>query len=155
MPSSPHGRQTSTTAITRKSTTSVSLENDTSTPKTSTNPSQIHTALTSETSSAATYAPGIEPMPPTTTTTKAAPMVWRSISSVAGSRGSCSAPPRPANMAPSANTAVNSHAWFTPSALTMARSWVAARTSVPKRVRVSSSQTRPSTTGPTTIRNMS
>ena len=35
------------------------------------------------------------------------------------------------------NTAVNSIAWLTPSAPTMARSWVAARTSRPNRVRVS------------------
>jgi len=82
-------------------------------------------------------------------------MVFRSISSVAGSRGNCSAPPRPASNAPSANTAVKSQAWLTPSALTISRSCVAARTSVPKRVRVSSSHTRPSTTGPMTIRNRS
>ena len=42
--------------------------------------------------------------------------------------------------APSANTAVNSMAWLTPSAPTISRSCVAARTSRPKRVRVSSSQ---------------
>ena len=83
----------------------------------------------------------MEPMPPTTTTTKAAPMVLRSIARLAGSRGNCSAPPRPASIAPSANTAVNSQAWLTPSALTMSRSCVAARTSVPQRVRVSSSHT--------------
>ena len=59
---------------------------------------------------------------------------------MAGSRGSCSAPPRPASKAPSANTAVNSQAWLTPSAPTISRSCVAARTSVPQRVRVSSSQ---------------
>src|SRR3989344_4146560 len=127
LPMRPQGRQTSTTAITRNSTTSVSLENDTLKPN----------------------------MPPTTTTTNAAPMVLRSISSVAGSRGNCNAPPRPASSAPRANTAVNSQAWFTPRALTISRSCVAARTSVPQRVRVSSSHNRPSTTGPTTIRNRS
>ena len=82
-------------------------------------------------------------------------MVCRSISSVAGSRGSCSAPPSPASIAPSANTAVNNQAWLTPRALTISRSCVAARTSVPNRVRVSSSQTAPSTSGPTTMRNRS
>src|SRR6218665_130302 len=76
----------------------------------------MHNTFTSAISSAAGWAPGIEPMPPTTTTTKAAPMVFRSRSSVAGSRGSCSAPPRPASNAPSANTAVNSRAWRTPRA---------------------------------------
>ena len=42
-----------------------------------------------------------------------------------------------------------------PSALTISRSCVAARTSVPQRVLVSSSHSRPSTSGPTTIRNRS
>ena len=82
-------------------------------------------------------------------------MVLRSISSVAGSRGNCKAPPSPASSAPNANTSVKSQAWFTPSALTISRSCVAARTSVPQRVRVSRSQSRPSTTGPTTIKNRS
>ncbi len=115
----------------------------------------MHRALISAMSSAAMKAPGMEPMPPTTTTTKAAPMVCRSISRLAGSRGSCNAPPRPASIAPSANTEVNSQAWLTPRAATMSRSCVAARTSVPQRVRVSSSHSRPSTAGPTTIRNRS
>ena len=97
----------------------------------------------------------MEPMPPTTTTTKAAPMMFKSISRLAGSRGSCKAPPRPARKAPSANTAVNSQAWLTPSALTMSRSCVAARTSVPQRVLVSSSHSKHSTTGPATIKNKS
>ena len=34
-----------------------------------------------------------------------------------------------------ANTLVNSHFWLTPSAATMSRSWVAARTRTPQRVR--------------------
>ncbi|CPK66828.1 Uncharacterised protein [Bordetella pertussis] len=38
-----------------------------------------------------------------------------------------------------------------PSAPSISRSCVAARTRVPQRVRVSSSQSSPSTTGPTTI----
>ena len=124
-------------------------------PNTLTRPSQMQMALISEISNAATKAPGMEPMPPTTTTTKAEPMMCRSISRLAGSRGNCSAPPRPASMAPIANTAVNSQAWLTPRAPTISRSCVAARTSVPQRVRVSSVQSRPSTMGPTTIRNRS
>ena len=115
----------------------------------------MHSALISDTSSAATKAPGIEPMPPTTTTTKAEPMMLRSISRLAGSRGSCSAPPRPASSAPKPNTAVNSQAWLTPRAPTISRSCVAARTSVPQRVRVNSSHSRPSTSGPMTTRNRS
>ena len=105
--------------------------------------------------SAATYAPGMEPIPPTTTTTKAAPIMFRSISRLAGSRGSCNAPPKPASTAPSVNTAVKSQAWLTPSALTISRSCVAARTKVPHRVFVSSSHSKPSTTGPTAIRKRS
>ena len=44
----------STTAMTMNSTTSVSLENETSMPKTSTTPSHTHTAFTCAISSAAT-----------------------------------------------------------------------------------------------------
>ena len=53
------------------------------------------------------------PMPPTTTTTNASAMTRRGRAEIgAGSRGICSAPPRPASNAPSANTAVKSPAWF-------------------------------------------
>ena len=141
--------------MTRNSTTSVSLENDTVTPSTSCTPSQMHTALICAISSAAMKAPGMLPMPPTTTTTKAAPMVAMSISRLAGSRGSCSAPARPASSVPRANTAVNSQAWFTPSAPTISRSCVAARTRMPKRVRVSSRVRPSSTSGPTAISSRS
>jgi hypothetical protein len=131
------------------------LENDTSTPPISCTPSQMQMALSSATSSAAMKAPGMLPMPPTTTTTKAAPMVSMSISRLAGSRGSCSAPPRPASNVPRANTAVNSQAWFTPRAPTISRSCVAARTRMPKRV-LASSRVRPSSTsGPTAISSRS
>ena len=90
-------------------------------------------------------------MPPTTTTTKASPIATRSRPRLAGSRGSCRAPPSPARNAPSANTAVNSSDWFTPSAPTISRSWVAARIRMPKRVRVSIHHSSPSTSGPMTI----
>ena len=154
-PIRPQGRQTSTTAITRNSATSVSLEKLKSMPNHCTVPMPTHIALISAINSAATNAPGIEPMPPTTTTTNASPMLSRSRLSEAGSRGNCSAPPRPASSAPSANTLVNSRAWLTPSAATISRSCVAARTSVPQRVRVSSSHKAPSTSGPTTISSRS
>ena len=94
-------------------------------------------------------------MPPTTTTTKAAPMMFKSISKLAGSRGNCKAPPKPAKVAPKANTAVNNQAWLTPKALTISRSWVAARTKVPKRVRVSNNHNSAKTIGPATIKNKS
>ncbi len=42
----------------------------------------------------------IEPVPPTTTTTKASPITLKSISRLAGSRATCSAPPRPARNDP-------------------------------------------------------
>ena len=97
----------------------------------------MHSAFTSAMITAARYAPLIEPMPPTTTTTNASPSTLRSIARSAGSRAICSAPPRPARKEPSAKTAVNSSAWLTPSAPTISRSCVAARTSRPKRVRAS------------------
>ena len=53
----------------------------------------------------------------------------------------------PARSAPSAKTPVNSHFWLTPSAATMSRSCVAARTSTPQRVRWNSSHRSPSTSG--------
>ena len=155
LPIRPQGRHTSTTAITTNSTTRVSLENDKATPPTSTRPIQMHSAFSSAISNAATKTPGSEPMPPTTTTTKAAPMVCMSSSRLAGSRGSCSAPPSPASKAPRANTLVNSQAWFTPRAPTISRSCVAARTSVPQRVRCSSHHRAASTTGPMAINSRS
>ena len=48
--------------------------------------------------------------------------------------GICSAPPSPARNAPRNSVPVNSSAWLTPSAPTISRSCVAARTSTPKRV---------------------
>ena len=84
---------------------------------------------------AARSAPGTEPIPPITTTTKASVMIVVSITIVSACRGTCSAPPSPARAAPSANTAVKSRAWSIPSAATMSRSCVAARMSTPQRVR--------------------
>src|SRR2546425_12100238 len=90
-------------------------------------------AFTSPISRAARKAPGIEPSPPTTTTTNASDITARSIPRLAGSRGIALAPPKPASRAPNANTAVNRRRSFTPSAAAISRSWVAARTSVPQR----------------------
>ena len=115
----------------------------------------MQNALTMAISTAATKAPGIEPMPPTTTTTKASPISARSRLRLAGSCGICSAPPSAARKVPRANTEVKSQRWLTPSAPTISRSCVAARTSRPQRVRVSSSQSAPSTSGPTKIENTS
>ena len=124
-------------------------------PNALTLPMPMHMALSTPMITAARKAPGMLPMPPTTTTTNTSASIVRSMVSTAGSRGIWIAPPRPARNEPSANTLVNSHAWFTPSAPAISRSSVAARTSVPQRVRVSSSQSRPSTIGPSTIRNRS
>ena len=110
LPSNPQGRSTNTTAITKNSTTKVNFEKEIAVPKILTTPNQMQIAFNSAINSAATKAPGIDPIPPTTTTTKAAPMVLRSISRLAGSRGSCNAPPKPASKAPKANTLVKSHA---------------------------------------------
>jgi hypothetical protein len=116
-------------------------------------PMQI--AFTSAMMTAARYAPVIDPMPPTTTTTKASPIATKSVARLAGSRATCSAPPRPASAAPSAKTLVNSTAWLTPRAPTISRSCVAARTSRPKRVRASAKCSTSRTNGPITIRNRS
>ncbi|MNT17813.1 hypothetical protein D3C72_1529890 [compost metagenome] len=102
-------------------------------------------------SRAARKAPGIDPRPPTTTTTNALAMISRSSPSVAGTRGAASAPPSPARKAPRVKAEVNSQAWFTPSAASIVRFSAAARSSLPQRVRISSSQSRPRTTGPAAI----
>ena len=92
-------------------------------------------ALSSETMIAARNVPGTLPRPPMTTTTSASVITCRSIVWFAASRGNSSAPPSAARKTPSANTLVNSHFWLTPSAATISRSCVAARTSTPQLVR--------------------
>ena len=141
--------------MTRKSTTRVNFEKETSTPKILTKPIQTQIAFTSEMIKAAINAPGIDPMPPTTTTTNAEPIVWISRSRLADSLGSCRAPPSPANIAPIVNTEVNKIAWLTPKAATISRSWVAALIKVPQRVFFNKSQSNPNITGPITIRKRS
>ena len=69
-----------------------------STPRASTTPMRT----------AASSAPGSEPMPPMTTTTNASVMMVVSITLVSAWRGTCNAPPRPASAEPSTNTEVNS-----------------------------------------------
>ncbi len=59
-------------------------------------------------SSEASSAPQTEPMPPITTTTNASTMIEVSITVVSASRGTWSAPPRPARKEPSTNTDVKS-----------------------------------------------
>ena len=124
-------------------------------PNTSRVPAAMQNAFTIAITIAATNAPPIEPMPPTTTTTNTSPISARSRLRLAGSCGICNAPPSAARKVPSANTEVNSQRWLTPSAPTISRSCVAARTSNPQRVFVSSSQSAPSTTGPMKIENTS
>ena len=84
LPSRPQGRTTSTSAISRNTSTSVIL-GKTRMPK----------ACSSPIISAARKAPGTEPMPPTTVTTKASAITEMSICGLAASLGVCSAPPRP------------------------------------------------------------
>ena len=86
-------------------------------------------------STAASSAPGTEPMPPITTTTNASVMIAASMTLVTACRGTCRAPARPARAEPSAKTPVKSRAWSTPSSATISRSSVAARISTPQRVR--------------------
>ena len=92
-------------------------------------------------------APVMLPMPPITTTTKAAAIVLVSISRLAPPFGSWMAPARPARKEPRKKTELNSQAWLTPSAPTISRSAVAARTRMPQRVRRRTSQSRSSTSG--------
>ncbi|CUJ48458.1 Uncharacterised protein [Achromobacter sp. 2789STDY5608628] len=141
--------------MTANSASSVSLDRLNSQGPICTWPRKTKTALTQQISTAARKAPGIEPRPPTTTTTKALAMISRSSPSVAGTRGAASAPPSPARNAPSVKAEVNSQAWLTPSAASMSRFSAAARSSRPQRVRISSSHSRPSTTGPATISSRS
>ena len=107
LPIRPHGRTIKTKAITTNSATSVSLEKAMVKPPNSTVPMATHKAFTSAINNAAIKAPGMEPIPPTTTTTNASLMVTMSKPTCAGSRGNCKAPPQPANAQPSANTLVN------------------------------------------------
>ncbi len=109
-------------------------------------------ALATEMMTAATNAPVTDPMPPITTTTNASPMMLRSIRRLTNSRGTWSAPPRPARNEPTMNAEVKRTRWLTPSAPTISRSCVAARTRMPQRVRWKSSQMSPKTTGPMTMR---
>ena len=139
----------------RNSTTRVSLEKLISAPNQWTVPTPMQKAFATPIRMAARKAPPMLPRPPTTVTTKASAMTERSSSRLAGSRGICSAPPRPASTEPTKNTEVKSLAWSTPSAPTISRSWVAARTSAPQRVRVSSSHMASSTTGPMAISSRS
>ena len=145
----------STIAITTNSATSVSLGNAIVMPANSTLPSAMHSALVRPISNAARNAPGIEPRPPTTVTTNASAMTVRSMPRLAGSRGSCSAPASPARNAPNANTAVKSFASSIPSAAVSTRFSDAARIRTPKRVRVTSHVSAPSTSGPTAMRKRS
>ena len=136
-PSRPNGRTISTSAMATKASTSADFGSH-STPK----------ACSRPISSEARKAPAIEPRPPTTTTTKASTITARSICSVIDSRGICSAPASPARKAPRANTPVNSTRRFTPSASAITPSLVAARTSMPQRVRWNSHHNTPNTSGP-------
>ncbi len=124
-------------------------------PNIDTCPMPMQSALISAISSAATNAPGIDPMPPTTTTTNALPIVSRSSDRFADMRGTLQRAAEPREKRAAKNTLVKSHAWLMPSAPSISRSLVAARTSVPQRVRVSAYQSATSTSGPITINAMS
>ena len=139
-PSRPFGRTASTSAMTANASTNVACGIRT-----------MPNACSSPISTAARYAPITLPSPPITTTTNASVIAPRSICKLAERSGSASAPPKAASAAPSANTVVNNRRWSTPKAPTISRSCVAARTSVPQRVRENSSQSSTRTTGPAPI----
>ncbi len=96
--------------MTMNSATRVSLEKATVMPNISTSPMPMHSALTTPMISAAMNAPEMLPSPPATVTTKASAITARSMLRLAGSRGSCNAPARPASSAPTKNTPENSRA---------------------------------------------
>ena len=79
-----------------------------SSPNQCTVPMPMQKALATPIRMAARNAPPMLPSPPTTVTTKASAMTARSRSRLAGSRGICSAPPRPASTEPTKNTEVKS-----------------------------------------------
>ncbi len=106
------------------------------------------------TSSEATSAPTMLPMPPITTTTKASMITCTCSPGFTATSGAASAPPSPASAVPSANTPVNSALVLVPSALSMLRSIVAARTRMPQRVRCSSAHNASAIAAPNTMRNM-
>ncbi len=141
-PSRPCGFNASTMAMTMNSATSVRRGKAKVMPKRSTSPNAMQNVLVTPISTAARKAPGIEPKPPTTVTTKASAMIDRSMPRLAGSRGNCNAPANPARKAPSTKTAVYSRDWSMPNADVSARFSAAARISMPKRVRVTSERQR-------------
>jgi hypothetical protein len=108
-------------------------------------------ACTNPINKAAKKAPPMLPKPPVTTTTKVSTTMFMSICKLAGSRGNCSAPPSPASAQPSTIAPSISGFGFTPSADSMARSCVAARSCAPKRVRLSNKCRPNSTSGPSTM----
>ena len=140
------GRTTSTAKPSPANTsTSVTL-GSTATPN----------ACSSPISSAARYAPGRLPRPAHHHHHERIGDDGQvNLPGLADADGRASAPPSPASAAPSANTPVNNRRWSTPRAATISRSSVAARTSVPQRVRVNSSHSSPRTSGPTPISSRS
>ena len=88
------------------------------------------------TSTAATKAPRIEPMPPMTITTKARIRIWSPMPGSTDRIGATIAPAKPASMAPKPNTIMNSRLMSTPSAETIGALVAPARTSMPTRVAV-------------------
>ena len=89
---------------------------------------------TSPTSSAATKAPRIEPMPPMTTTTNARISIGSPIPTCTASSGAVIIPAKPASAAPRAKVSENSIPIFTPRPCTIRRLAAPARMSMPMRV---------------------
>ena len=75
-------------------------------------------------------------------------MICRSMAWLTEARGNCTAPPSPARKAPRMKTPVNRRLCRTPSAATISRSCVAARTRTPQRVRRNSRPKASSTATP-------
>ena len=142
-------------AISMNSVTSVSFENSTVNPKKVCAPRVMQRALTRPINSAQTYAPGIDPIPAMTTTTKQSVTTDKSAPKFAGVRASSKAPDQPAMAQPKLKTAVKRLFEFTPKACSVSLSVLAALIYKPIRVRLMVHHIAPNTSGPSTIRNKS
>ena len=80
------------------------------------------------TSSPASTAPGSEPMPPTTVTTKLSASTWMPISGLTARVGAASTPDSPAIAVPMPNTTSQTRAMSMPSTLQISPSREPART---------------------------
>ena len=99
-------------------------------------------------------APGNEPTPPITTTTKVCTRIASPMSGASETTGAFTMPAKPAAIEPMPNTSMNTRSTLTPSESTITESSMPARTMRPSRVLYSTrnSTTSATATMPTTAR---